>query len=194
MAENALSPAFVKINYHSLWGTHVQTVPSVPYIPNVDPATGGQFDLRGAALPTDAEDAIIEFCELQSVFHTTDTVFDSFTIFAQADEESPAIPQYQAQLNIPGTITDPGWAKAVQYTFTFRTTAFGLFKLVMLDADSGNNFDVQIAPSEAAYTNLINYVKDPVSWVSGRDDERPSTFLQVSKTLNEALRKAYRMV
>lgn len=193
MAENALSPAFVKLNYHSLYSTHVQIIPSVPYLlPDVGNITG-RFQLRGAALPTPAGDAIEDFVNLQMPFFPESVVFDNYTIFTQADEDAPPTPQYAGNLGISGTNDDAGWSKAVQATWTFRTTAFGLFKLVMLDMASANDFNPVVAPSDAAYTDLIAYITSTNSWLSGRDDERPSTFLQISKTLNEKLRRSYKM-
>lgn len=193
MAENALSPAFVKINYQTAFGSHSQTIPTVPYIlPDIGNISG-QFDLRGAALSTPAGDAIEEFVNLEKVYFPASTTFIDYTIFTQADATSVATPRYSAPLGIVGTAGVPIWTKATQATLTFRTEEFGLFKLVWLDF-AADTFDrIASLAGRAGLAAIVNYVTADVSWMSGRDDARPTTWLQMSTTLNERLRRAYGM-
>lgn len=192
--ENALSPAFIKINYSSPFAPHTATIATVPYIlPDVGNPSG-QWQLRGAALPVDADGAVNDLVDLMLPFYESSITFEDYIIYTQADEDAPPLPQYSAIINKVGTGGAGTWSKAVQYTWTWRTTAFGLFKLVMLDALSNNNFDkfTTLTPASAEKA-LSDYVTADVSWLSGRDNERPSVFLQGAKTLNEKLRRSYRM-
>lgn len=195
MAENALSPAFVRINYASPYGGHVMTVPSVPYIlPDVGNVSG-QFDLRGAALSTPAHDAVVAYVNVLKPFFNPGVVFSDYTIFTQADAAAVALPQYTDTLNIAGTtgLGATQWAKASQGTITFRTETFGIFKIVLLDAWTIGWDPFRSATATVQLGALVDYVTDDVSWLSGRDGGRPKTFLQMSWTLNEHLRRAYNM-
>lgn len=192
--ENSLAPAFVRIEYQSSWGLHSQTIPTVPYIlPDVG-HIGGQFDLLGAELSTPADDAVEDLIEILRPFHHTSTTFVGYTIFTQEDEDAAPQPRYAASLGLAGTNSSSTWRKAVQVTWTWRTEEFGLFKLVALDAVSGNDFDKRVAVgSGTALEALDAFVRADESFVTGRDGAQPGVFLQQAITLNEKLRKAYRM-
>lgn len=194
MAENSLSPAFVRINYTSPYGSHTMTLPSVPYIlPDIG-HVNGQFDLRGGELSVDADDAVRDFVDVIKIMWTAGTTFQDYVIFTQEDEEAAPLPRFSMPLGIVGTHGGTSWSKAIQNTFTWRTEAFGVFKLVMLDSISSNQFDKQVGvPDATARKAISDYVTDDSSWLSGRDGAQPGTFLQQATTLNEALRKKYGM-
>lgn len=195
MAENSLSPAFVRINYASGYGLHTMTVPSVPYIlPDVGHVSG-QFDLRGAELSTSAGDAVQDYVDLLKPFFHTSTTFIDYIIFTQEDEDAAPVPRFSDTIAEAGTNSSTSWRKAVQATATWRTEDFGLFKVVLLDVVSGNQFD-PYSSAAAAGTPMVNldaYVRADESWLSGRDGAQPGVFLGMTWTLNEKLRKAYRM-
>jgi hypothetical protein len=194
MAENSLSPAFVRINYISQWGPHSMTIPSVPYTPPTIGAVTGLFVLRGAAVPTDAADAVTDFVNLIKPFFEATTTFLDYIIFTQADPDAAALPRFSDTLGIAGTGGSTTWDKAVQFTWTWRTDEFGLYKLVFLDCVSNNAFDkITNLTGLAAEEAVSDYVTADVTWIAGRDGGRPNTFLQIAKTLNEKLRRSYRM-
>ena len=194
MAHNSLSPAFVKINYTSAYGSHVMTVPSVP----IDlVAAGGDpvsFDLRGGALNVGVGGAVEDFVNLLAPLFPTSTTFVDFTAFRQPDPDDPPTPIFSAALNIAGTEAAGGWSKAVQGTLTFRADDFTLFKIVLLDCASGDSFDkIVVVTPGGDLEALRDYVVDPVTWIASRGGGRPDVFLQWSFTLNEKLRRAYGM-
>jgi hypothetical protein len=93
-----------------------------------------------------------------------------------------------------GSAPTPGWYKAVQKTFTFRTNEFGTSKLVLLDAASFNTFNKQTTLSSGGPEDLLrDYLGSADGWLLGRDGGKPTTFLQIAVTLNEKLRRSYRM-
>lgn len=192
--ENSLSPAFVRIDYTSAWGPHSMTIPSV----DVEPTTIGgsiyQFILRGAALPAQVDSAVEDFVDVIKTFFEPTTTFVSYTLFTQAGVDATPVPVEAGNLNVVGTGGATTWDKAVQWTITWRTDAFGIFKLVFLDSLSNNDFNpIRTVVGDAALVALDDYITADVTWVAGRDGGRPNTFLQVAKTLNEKLRRAYRM-
>lgn len=197
MAPNSLSPAFLRMNYSSPFGIHTMTIPTVPYLPPGSPgasADSGSWDLRGAALSTPAKPAVVDLVNLLKGFFPTTVRFIDFTIFTQATATDAAVPRYTDSLDIPGTQSAASWYKAVQITISFRTETFGLFKFTFLDATSFNNFDLQTNRNWSTELNaLVTYATADESFLSGRDGGRPDIFLQYATTLNEKLRRSYRM-
>lgn len=194
MAINSLYPAFVRINYTSAYGVHTMTVPSVPAVVDITKPTGWAFNLRGAAAPVDVELAVNDFVNLLRPFYKAAVKFTDFTVFTMDTPTSPPLPRFSATLSQTGSSVAPGWDKATQLTMTWRTDEFGMFKLVMLDYNTGNDFsklvDLSLAPNLEA---LSDYVTANVSWLAGRDGGRPNTFLQAASTLNEKLRRSYKL-
>lgn len=194
MTLNSLFPAFVRIDYSTAYGVHSMTLPTV----DVEPTTPGgniyQFILRGAALPAQVDSAVEDFVNTIKVFWPSSTVFNSYTLFTMADPEATPQPVESNILNIAGTNAVTSYSKAVQYTWTWRTDEFGIFKLVFLDCPSANTFEkiTSLAPASADEA-VSNYVTADVTFLAGRDGGRPNTFLQIAKTLNEKLRRSYRM-
>lgn len=194
MAENSLSPAFVRIDYTSIHGPHSMTLPSVPVIAAVGGGAPYTFDLRGAAIDVPVKGAVEDFVAIIAEFFETTTTFVAWTLYTQADADATPLPVQADNLGIDGTAATTTWDKAVQVTFTWRTDAFGIFKLVFLDAVSNNNFDKATNfDIDTATEALHDYVTADVTWLAGRDGGRPNTFLQRAKTLNEKLRRSYRM-
>lgn len=191
---NSLFPAFVRIDYTSAYGVHSMTVPSVP----VQNAGGADdpwyFTLRGAELPVQVQIAVPDFVDVIKIYFPNTVVFQAYTLFTKADADAAPQPRESKTLNIAGTNGGATWSKAVQQTWTWRTDEFGLFKLVFLDVASNNNFNrVAAIVGGTADVDLHAYVTAPETWIAGRDGGRPNTFLQMAATLNEKLRRSYRM-
>jgi hypothetical protein len=183
---NSLNPAFFKLNYHSNAGPHTATVPTLLW--NV----GNTFDTWNAG--TVDEITMIEgYVDKLLPFFASDTEFDNWVTYLKPPD--PADPQPVSSGSFTGkvgTASSPGWTTAVQGTFSIRTHLFGIYKIVMLDGASGNSF----APSSAlggAALDLFNYVSDKDNGFSGQDNGRPNVFIKFTKTLNEKLRRAYRL-
>lgn len=192
MAENSLSPAFVKIEYTSVYGAHVMTVPSVPVEAGVYAPTGYAFDLRGAAVSVEVSDAVIDFVNVIKAFFPATVTFTAATVYAQATPEASPTPVASFTLGIAGTSGAAGWSQAAQATLTFRADDFTLFKLVFLDFSSGNTWSRNTVVGVGSPLEAVrNYVTAEATWVASRGGGRPVVFLQESRTLNEALRKRY---
>ena len=188
--QNSLYPAFFEINYVSAFGAHKMRCPTVPYVAE----NGAQYDLRGAASPVPTGTAIGDFVDKIKPFFLNTTTFIDYTLFNMSAPDAVPQPVKSGSLNVAGTLSPDGKAnKAVQMTTTFRTEGFGIFKLVFLDVPVVNFERVVSIADWTEMQALVTYVTADVSFLSGRDGERPTTFLQVSKTLNERLRRSYRM-
>ena len=193
MAVHSLYPNHVVITYTSIWADHKCTVPVVGYTPNATPGQPGTLETRAGASSQSVDDDVIDFIDLLAAFHLNTTTFTGFTVYEWPDEDGPAQPVYTKGLGIAGGLT-PGaaWDKATQQTITWRTTLFGLFKIVLLDVETGGSFAKTVAPTAyAALSNLHDFVTDADGWLCGRDGGQPVTFLQAAITLNDRLRRAY---
>ena len=191
--ENSLSPAFVKIAYTSDYAPHEMTIPSVPLIAAVGEAPP-YFDLRGAEIDVSADTAINDFVTLLSHLFLPTTHFDGYTIYSQPGVGDVPAPVWSAGLTQVGDSGSSAPAKAMQQTMTFRATDFTLYKLVLLDAPTALGLDrVPSLAASPAYTAVKNYVIAAATWIASRGGGRPQTFLQMSSTLNEKLRRSYKM-
>lgn len=193
MALNSLYPAFVKIDYHSPYGAHSMTIPTLPWT-NIPIAGGhGAFDIWSVGT-RDADDMIKDYVNLLKVFFKPDHFFDQYTIYTMATPTSAPTPVTGNTLSIEGTEASSHWSKAVQTTFSIRTADFGQMKIVLLDAPVPNSFD-KIASFDASpeALALVAELADPDNGWSGRDGSKPATLTQIAYTLNEKLRREYNM-
>jgi len=120
--------------------------------------------------------------------------FDNYTIFSFDDPEEPPTPRFTNGLGIPGTDATAGWINAVQTTISFYDTAFNQVKLVLLDSASNNDFSKHTAAglSAAELAVGVEFSKIENAWAS-RATLRPAALLSVTRTLNEKLRRAYKL-
>lgn len=192
---NSLSPAFVKLEYTSDFGPHVALLP-LRAAPAFDPDPSLTTIENWALANVNLEDMITTLVNAMADFYTPADAFTLYSVFTQLT--ATADPVFRETLRfatpIVGTSASTTWRKASQLTATFRTSLGGISKLVMLDALSFNLWDIQVDPTGSAdLIALINEWTQDISAWAGRDGGQPTTFLQLTKTLNEKLRKAYRM-
>lgn len=179
------SPAFVRINYHSPFGFHTMQIPTLAW-------DSGNFATWAAGVVDDST-MIEDLVTLMLPFFPEGVIFDNWLIFSQPTPEDDPVPVAAGLFVLfEGTAALPGWTKAVQETITIRSTNFGVSKLVFLDAASGNSFEPITVP-DGSMTALLNEIGDTSKGWSAQDNGRPATFIKLSKTLNEKLRRAYRM-
>ena len=192
MTPNSLFPAFVKVDYHSVFGVHSMVLPTRTWSPDGATVAGTFVDWDDN--DTDADDMIQALVTLFLPFFIATTTFDLYTIYTMAAAGAKPVPVASAELGLDGTSVSTTWAKAVQKTFTFRTDLFGILKLVFLDCPSGNNFDrVNAFGADAATLAILAALSADTNAWSARDNGKPDTVVQQATTLNEALRKTYRM-
>jgi hypothetical protein len=193
MSPNSLYPAFVKIDYHSEFGAHTMTLPTLAW--NDTPNVGGSGSFENwVAGDADADAMILGLITVLVPFWKADTTFDVYTIYTMDSPEASPTPVASKAIDEPGTSIQTAWSKAVQTTFTFRTSLFGIMKLVMLDAPSGGLFDkfttFSASPEAEDIRDVFN--DEDFGW-AGRDGGRVNTLLQIAYTLNEKLRREYNM-
>lgn len=186
----SLYPSFVEIKYHSAYAPHVMTIPTKQWTPG---AGFGTFATWAGG--TIAADTMIEaLVTLMLPFFRATVIFDSFTVFTMDTPTSPAVPRASKVLTGVGTSSASAPYKATQATWTVKTNAHSLAKIVMLDVATGGSFEkitfATLTGDAAAFIN--EWFLDTNGW-SARIDGKPDFFLQIAYTMNEKLRKEYHM-
>lgn len=192
MAPNALDPGFVDIQYHSEFGPHNMILPvNTPNVVSpdgfdstIDTWDAGTINWRAMT------EALVTLMADQMPISVN---FDFATLWYQLTPTSDPGFVDNFTLDIAGTAATPGWYKAVQHTIVAYDTDGNIAKLVLLDAGSGNTFDRETDPAAAGYDDLLTEWFLSTNGWSSRFGARPATFRSGFKTLNEKLRRAYRM-
>lgn len=186
-------PFYVALEYtNSLFGPHRQIIPTLDWTDVASANNHGQFDTWNPG-GVDAQDMIEALVTLLLPFYNSDVAFNQWTIFHKPDPVGPSFPlQGDSFTAMVGTNVSATWAKAVQVTLNFRSDAFGAFKITALDAPADPDFDKVTIPL-TRHTNLLAELADQDKGWKARDETRVETFLSQTVTLNEKLRRSYRM-
>jgi len=195
MAVNSLSPASVRLNYHSIFGAHTMTVPTLQWLPTNLTGVLGSYLAWDGITSVDAETMINGLADLLAVFMPSTSGFDLATVYTQATPTSDNIPVRSAALTQTGSSGGSGFTQAQSATFNFKTTANGDAKLIVLDTFVGSTGFLALHPAgfNSAALALESFFCDPSQAWSGRDDARPIVLRKITYDLNEKLQKAYRM-
>lgn len=190
---SSLFPAFVKVQYHSSWGQHVMTIPTLNWVTGGGEFASGQFVTWNDGA-VEADVMINALVDEFLPFYPTSVVFDNYSIFTMASSTADPIPQYSAGFtDKDGLVATPGWSKAVQFTVNWRSAAAGRARTVLLDVDSGDNFSKQHTLTGLSdFSGILDQLSDNDLGWSAQDNSRITTFLSCTKTLNEKLRRQYR--
>ena len=190
MTPGSLSPAFFRLFYHTLYAPHVATIPTLAYAPPGVGIPEGLFDSWDGN--TVAGDVMVQaYVTALLPFVPATTVFDEAIIYQQDTPTSLPEPVHQIALGDIGT--GVAGTPAAQVTNTFRTTAFKIFKVVLLDINPSVLWQpIRDITTSAATEDLLAVISDETYGFSGQTFGRPTTFIQASFTLNEKLRRQYR--
>lgn len=192
MTLHALGPYYFQLNYHSADAPHSHLIGCNEWNPASSGGSAGSV-LAWDTSYKDADDMAEQLVDTLLPFYNSDTVYDNFIVWHKPLDPGPANPVAGGSFTgMVGTGTGGSWARAVQKTMVFRTAAFHQAKLVLLDAQSANTFDPVFVADGTISAVLAELSADDNGWC-GRDDSQITSFVKVTTTLNEALRKAYRM-
>jgi hypothetical protein len=187
---NSKAPAFVKVNYHSIFGVHVGIVPTLAWNAGADQ---GEFATHNGSV-CDANDMITALFTILAGILPDTASYDNYVIYDQPDPDDLPVPVATGALAIAGLDSSPGWHQATQVTMTFRTTNFGVFKLVTLDAATNDSFaKTTVVPGSGVLFNALAEVSNEDLGWAGQDNGRPNNLISQTVTLNEKLRRAYRL-
>lgn len=192
MTQYSLFPSHVQIRYHNDRAPHVMTIPTTQWLESPNVGGAGAYSQWDSGT-IDALAMITDFVELLGAIFPVETTFDDFTIYNWPTEDGPPQPVTGFTLGISGE-TGGSYVPATQSTWSFRTTGFHPFKLVLLDVEAPSAFTPQRQTDFSAdQLAVITFLASQDHAFAGRDGNRPAQFIQATYTLNEKLRKAYRL-
>jgi len=188
---NSLYPGFIVINEHSEFGSHKRTIPTRAWTGTT--GTSGNYVPWGGGIVSDTDMVAALVDKLKAIAVTTYN-FDDFTVYTMDSPTATPQPRFAAAIGEVGALTAADAVPASQGTMSFRTSAFGKFKLVLLDAiPSGDFLPQQPGAFTAGQTALAAEISSDAAAWQGRDGSQITTLLHLTWTLNEKLRKAYRL-
>jgi hypothetical protein len=188
----SLSPAFVVVSYHSVEAPHKMTLPTLAW-DQLGGTSGNGGYVAWDNSNRDADDMIKDFVTLLAEITPSTTTYDSYQIYTKASALAPNILRAEGPLAIAGT-SGATYAPATQATFNLRTRGFHHAKIVLLDVEAPADF-APTFPSALSTDQgnvFANYALDSNAW-AGRDNEQIDSIQRITWTLNEALRRAYRL-
>lgn len=191
MTAFSLFPSFVKLYYHTAYSPHVQIIPTRQWNTGLDE---GSFD-DWASGTIGADDMVQGFVQDVVPYIVTTTVYDYYEIWNYPDEDSlPEVVRTVAVVDGEGLVDPSGkTTKAVEVTYSFKTSFNNILKIVLLDGVANTQFDkvgVLDAPTYSA--DIIANIINPTNGWAGRDGGQPMFCSQIAFTLNEKLRRSYR--
>ena len=192
MAPGSLFPADTFIEYHSAFGNHTMTIP-MNAVTNPGAAANllevNAWDASSRLWSDMVNDLVTEFLPR----YDSDVEFDIATCRTYASVSAPPVPIGTINLALAGTVVTPGWAKATQETIMFRDTGSNIAKLVLLDFATGNDWAKYTNAAAIGVNGIVAQFTDDANGWRSRKDLRPANFIARTATLNEALRRNYRM-
>lgn len=194
MTRFGLSPAFIKIDYATVFGAHSHLLLTRDWIPTGLTGDMGSY-LNWNGVPCDAEAMIDALAADMAPFHKDDTTITQATIFTKADEDSPSLPRAAKALSVDGTSGLTTHAKAIQKTMNFRSTGIQPVKLVFLDVPHAATDFLKEYPSAWGADDLAilaTFAADEWAW-AGRDNTQVASAVSITWNLNQQLRKQYKM-
>lgn len=189
---NSIYPAALKFEYTSAYAPHNALIPCRAISnPSAAPIDWASTNWQDEAISVkDMIDAfLVEWCKR----FPPEVEFNTVTPLTWATPTSdPFIGQSYSVLE-NGTATAGGWDKATQETLSFRDTEGATVKIVGLDVDAGGGFNRVTNTGSIGIGELVAlFTSEDWGW-SSRNGMRPATFIARTCTLNEKLRRSYRM-
>jgi len=191
MTPNSLSPSYAVVDYVSAFGSHKMTIPTLQWELGGD---FGQYIAHDDITVVDAETMWTDFCDQFKNYLKPTATINSVTLYNKPTESSPSIPVAIIPIAEAGLSIATTPSKACQTTFNFRTTLFGMYKLVMLDTPVATDF-AKTLPVDWGANDLaiLGALSDLEKAFAGRDGAPVQSAISKTYTLNEKLRKAYGM-
>lgn len=194
MAENLLFPTAGLIEYTGIVGTHFMTVPLTEWSPVSSGHPMGTCTAWDST-QKDVSDFFDEYTDLIKVFLDNTASILNATIYTYASPGAPGRPRetvtYTGKVGTGGTVIP-----AAQQTISFKTSDFGTFRVVILDSVVTSAFQPKkalVSPADDKEIALVNYIKDDANCIQGRDGFQVQTYRGITYTLNEKLRRSYRL-
>jgi len=192
MTVHSLAPAFVQINWHSMYAPHRMVIPTLQWEAVIGSPTYGGYNAFDSSV-INADTMIEALVDTLAPLMPNTTFFDDFVIYLKEDADSPNLPVRSKVLGVPGTGAGAAIPAAMQ-TWSFRTAIFGRFKLVMTDLVCATNFLPTLpAALTAEQQDVVDILADEGNAWCGRDRGRINQIIRITAKISDELRKQYRI-
>jgi len=188
MTQYGLYPAFIKVNYHSPFGNHTMTIPTLSWSDTPNVGGAGSLPQWDSGM-IDVDDMMTTYVDLLGDIMSDSIMFDDYVVFVYDDPDGLPHPVAGKALGIPGVLTDDA-VRACSGTLNMRTTGFNPFKVVLLDAVPSVNFqDILPGSFTAGQTALINFLLGNDHGLAGRDGNQPYQAISITYNINDKLKR-----
>lgn len=187
----SLFPSYVQLSYHSPQAPHVALIPTLQWRPG---GAWGTFDTWDEGT-IDADVMIQEYVDAVVLHYANNVQFDFYTIFNFPDEESDPTAVVFNTLGQVGSVSvgTLTWV-AVQQTLTWQCAGGFLLRTVFLDSIATSQFaKISALDAGITYPALISAVLASTNGWASRAGTQPLFIKQAAFTLNEKLRREYRL-
>lgn len=191
MPTDKLFPAFVKIEYVSVYSPHTMTRPTLNIVTTGlgDAGTCETHDAVGIAT-----DVMVEaFIDLLLPMFLATTTIVGYTCYQVPFIGADPQPFFGKSYGGVGTAspTAAGQTKASTTTLMYRTTNFGLARLILVERPSYGENGKNTLPLSGDYAALnAEYTSVSNGW-AGQDNGRPGQYLWRITRINDKLRRKY---
>lgn len=193
---------FVRITYTRQGRVHVHQVPvagaSQGGAVGADPNSlnGWSFGVEGNAVntPVIAFTAVNAYVDALLPAFPPSIQFVDAVLYQQPTAGDAPRPRASSPLTgKAGTgIEQTALVQVLKTTFTYRTSQFGRFKQVFTETAYNAIGRLRQGSLPVGAPGVVNYVLSSAgSWIVGRDGSRPASFIAMSVTEDNALRKRY---
>jgi hypothetical protein len=190
---NARGPWYIRFQYASIYAPHVQLFNIVEWLDVASTNNKGKV-LNNDSTSQDTVDFVNAYADILVPFFPVTAAYLTWEVFNKPTTPGDSFPIVGGSFTSKvGTNATPGWSKATSITANFKTTLAFPFKVVMLDAGSGDDFDKILVPAAGKQQDLVDFVTDAANPFVGMDNAQPDHFLSFTIDLNDKLRKSYRM-
>jgi len=194
MTEYGLQPSYIRLDYHSSYAPHSQTIPTVQWLPTSITGAMGSY-VNWNSIPIDAEQMIDDYVAAAKELLPTTSSYDLATVFNYDSGANIFVPIATKSLAVAGTMGAASPNKAFSFTINLRTVGGHALKNVFLDYVVGaiELNKISILGFTADMLAVAGELTDADNGWSGRDNTRPGAIVSGTYDLNDALQKQYRM-
>lgn len=191
MAESP-NPAFVEISYHSVYAPHKMRI-GLTGINNIgasaDTLTATAWD---ASTPL-ILDMVVNLVAEMTPRYPASSAFDSCSIFSQP--LATDLPLFVGAFDVSsiGTAATPGWFAATQESINMRDSLGFMAKLSLMDFASGDDFGKYLNAFTIGVDGIFAELSSSANAWMSQAGNQISSFISRTATLNEKLRRSYRL-
>lgn len=188
MTVNSLSPAFVKLNYSRTGFSHTATYPVAPD-GALTPGDNPQMAIK-SGFSIDFVSAMEDYSNLLKPIFTAEFTINTAEFWSQPTPSDDPVWIYTHSLGDAGT-NPADLTPASEAVMTARTDNGGLIRLYYLEVPIPVNL-AYFSTFPSDYADIADFFLSSDSWLRGRDNGFPLTFISLKTKTNDVLLRKIR--